>query len=119
MSNFSTPSKGLFSPLLVTALALAGLLRAVYVGARELWYDEILSLLLSTTQRPAYVTPPDTPVSLATYQPLLQLPPDLDWVSGIKPLLQGIVGQEPHPPLFFLSQYAGLPLSGNGAAALL
>ncbi|NJM85209.1 MAG: hypothetical protein HC839_03040 [Leptolyngbyaceae cyanobacterium RM2_2_21] len=60
---------------LLGAIAIAVLIRVCYVGARELWYDEALSLLLSTGQKGSYITPPDLPVALADYARLLELPP--------------------------------------------
>ncbi|WP_346290568.1 glycosyltransferase family 39 protein [Sphaerothrix gracilis] len=107
--------------LLLVAIAIAVLIRVLYAGGRELWYDEVLSLLLSTGQRGNYTAPPDFPVALSDYAQLLQLPPFASWQDAllqIKPLLQGIVGQEPHPPLFFLSQYVWLFIAGNGEAGL-
>lgn len=105
---------------LVVAIAIACLIRVIYVGARELWYDEVLSLLLSTTQRLSYTQPPDTPVALSDYSSLLQFPSFsiVEFIKAIKPLLQGLVGREPHPPLFFLSQYVWLPLTGTQETAL-
>lgn len=107
--------------ILLAAIAIACLLRVVYIDGRELWYDEVLSLLLSTTQRISYGDPAAVPIALANYSPLLQLPP-LDSVSdilkGIKPLFQGLVGREPHPPLFFLCQYLWLLVTNNQAIAL-
>jgi len=107
--------------ILMAAVAIACLIRVLYVGVRELWYDEVLSLLLATTQRTGYTNPPDIPIALANYSALLQLPPlpgATDLIAGIKPLLQGLVGREPHPPLFFLSQYLWLPLTGNQEISL-
>ena len=53
--------------ILMAAVAIACLIRVLYVGARELWYDEVLSLLLATTQRTGYTNPPDIPIALANY----------------------------------------------------
>ncbi|MBE9078711.1 glycosyltransferase family 39 protein [Romeria aff. gracilis LEGE 07310] len=106
---------------LLVAVAISVLLRVVYVGARELWYDEVLSLLLSTGQRLQYENPPNVPVPLARYAALLHLPTfssPIDAIKTVKPLLQGLVGREPHPPLFFLSQYVWLFISGTSEAAL-
>lgn len=105
----------------MAAIAIACLIRVIYIGTRELWYDEVLSLLLSTTQRTSYTNPPDIPIALANYSALLQLPSfnsPIDFTKAIKPLLQGLVGREPHPPLFFLSQYLWLPLTGNQETSL-
>ena len=37
--------------LLLSAIALAVLLRILNLGSREFWYDEVLSLLISTGKR--------------------------------------------------------------------
>ncbi|MEA5463376.1 glycosyltransferase family 39 protein [Leptothoe sp. PORK10 BA2] len=124
-SPMGTPPKPFASMrlewILLAAVAIAGFIRMLYIGVRELWYDEVLSLLLSTTLRTGYVDPPDTPIALASYGALLQLPPFsgvTDFIAAIKPLLQGLVGREPHPPLFFLSQYLWLLLTGNQEISL-
>ncbi|MEM6424955.1 MAG: glycosyltransferase family 39 protein [Cyanobacteria bacterium P01_D01_bin.128] len=103
--------------LLLGAIALAVLLRIVWLGSREFWYDEVLSLLFAAGQRIFYDSPEEVPVTLANYTPLLSLPAE----SGAKEivqttvgLLRGIVGVEPHPFLFYLSQNVWLRLTGNG-----
>lgn len=126
LPNASESSDGLLQRIriewiLIAAIAISCLIRIIYVGVRELWYDEVLSLLLFTTQRTSYIDPPATPIALADYSALLQLPAFNgigDFIQAIKPLLQGLVGREPHPPLFFLSQYLWLPLTGNQETAL-
>ncbi|MFE4106444.1 glycosyltransferase family 39 protein [Almyronema epifaneia] len=107
--------------LLLGAIGVAVLIRVCYVGVRELWYDEALSLLLSTGQKTSYLTPPNHPVALADYTQLLGLPPLSNLTASLhllKPLLQGIVGQEPHPPLFFLAQYVWLFVTGTAEGSL-
>ena len=129
MSSETSPDRSAKTPLssiriewiLLAGIAIAVILRILYVGVRELWYDEVLSLLLSTSQRTGYINPPDTPIALADYSALLQLPSFdsiPDFIKAVKPLLQGLVGREPHPPLFFLSQYFWLPFTGTQETAL-
>ncbi|MBD2097825.1 glycosyltransferase family 39 protein [Trichocoleus sp. FACHB-591] len=107
--------------LLILAIAIGVLLRLINLGSREFWYDEVLSLLLSTGQKTAYRGPKDLPVVLAQYTPLLDLPPEAtvkDVVKTVVNLLKGLAGGEPHPPLFFLAQHVWLRLFGNGVAAV-
>ena len=40
--------------ILLAAIASAVLLRVINLGSREFWYDEVLSLLLSTGQKAQY-----------------------------------------------------------------
>lgn len=103
------------------AIAAGIFLRIIHLGDRELWYDEVLSLLLSNGQKIAYQTPEDLPVKLAYYSDLLTLPPVAgvgDFLNNLVNLLKGLVGGEPHPPLFYLSQHFWLYLFGNGEAAM-
>ncbi len=103
------------------AIAAGIFLRIIHLGDRELWYDEVLSLLLSNGQKIAYQTPENLPVKLAAYSNLLTLPPVAgvgDFLNNLVNLLRGIVGGEPHPPLFYLSQHFWLYLFGNGEAAM-
>jgi len=107
--------------LLILAIAIGILLRLLNLGSREFWYDEVLSLLLSTGQKVAYEGPKDAPVLLAQYTPLLDLPPEASLKEALKTvanLLRGLAGGEPHPPLFFLAQHLWLRLFGNGVAAV-
>ncbi|NES80170.1 MAG: hypothetical protein F6K10_00965 [Moorea sp. SIO2B7] len=106
--------------LLLSAIAIAVLLRIINLGSREFWYDEVLSLLLCTGQKIAYKSPPDFPVVLADYTPLLSLPVENgigDILKTLASLLRGLAG-EPHPPLFFLGQHLWLRIFGNGEAAM-
>src|SRR6476646_6081701 len=107
--------------LLILAIAIGVLLRLLNLGSREFWYDEVLSLLLSTGQKVAYRGPEDLPVALAQYTPLLDLPAESTFSDTLKTLvnlLRGLAGGEPHPPLFFLSQHVWLRLFGNGVVAV-
>ncbi|MDJ0705457.1 MAG: glycosyltransferase family 39 protein [Leptolyngbyaceae cyanobacterium MO_188.B28] len=107
--------------LLIVFIFLAILLRILNLGARELWYDEVLSLLLSTGQKIHYQTPGTTPVALADYAALLRLPTEASLGQGLatlKNVLRGVVGGEPHPPLFFLTQHVWFRLHGATEASL-
>jgi uncharacterized membrane protein len=106
--------------LLLVAIAIAVLIRIINLGSREFWYDEVLSLLLSTGQRSLYKHPGDTPIVLAQYLPALSLPPEKglgDILITAEKLLKGLV-KEPHPPLFFIGQHLWLRLFGNSEAAM-
>jgi uncharacterized membrane protein len=102
-------------------IAIAVLVRIVHLDTREFWYDEVLSVLLSSGQKIAFVKPPDVPVPLADYTQLLSIPAENsldDTLKTVADLLRGIVGGEPHPPLFYLSQHLWLRWFGNGVAAV-
>ncbi|OLP20126.1 hypothetical protein BST81_01445 [Leptolyngbya sp. 'hensonii'] len=107
--------------LLAFTIGLAVLLRVLNLGSREFWYDEVLSLALSTSQRSLYETPGDLPVALADLVPALQLPVELsfgDGIQSLRRLLLSLTGGEPHPPLFFLAQHVWLRGFGAGEAAM-
>ncbi|MBD2502609.1 glycosyltransferase family 39 protein [Anabaena azotica] len=107
--------------LALGAIAIAVFLRLVNLGSREFWYDEVLSLLLATGQKNAYQTPGDVPIALAQYLPILTIPNESGFgavISTVKNLLLSLLGGEPHPPLFYLSQHLWLRLFGNSEAAM-
>jgi len=103
--------------LALGAIALGVALRLGWLGQRELWYDEVLSLVLSTGHSTGYVPPGSEPVPLATYAALLHAAPHA-LPQTVKQLLQRMVGTEPHPPLFYLSQHLWLRVWGTGETAL-
>ncbi|HAC65999.1 MAG TPA: hypothetical protein DCF68_21315 [Cyanothece sp. UBA12306] len=106
--------------LLWILIAIAVTLRVANLASREFWYDEILSLLLSTGQKINYQSPGDAPVILANYSKLLQLPVEnslTNVLQTVEKLLKGLVA-EPHPPLFFLGQHFWLRLWGNSELAM-
>ena len=112
--------RSLLELFLLAIIAIAILLRILYLGSREFWYDEVLSLLLFTGQKAAYQTPQSTPVDLTNYAALLNLPAQNsihDILATVENLLKGLAA-EPHPPLFFLSQHLWLYLFGNSEAAV-
>jgi uncharacterized membrane protein len=106
--------------LLFLMIVTAVFLRIIFVDEREFWYDEVLSLLLSTSQKLSYSSPPDYPILLSSYTSLLQLPQEAnltDIFLTFENLLKGLVG-EPHPPLFFITQHLWLRLFGNSEIAM-
>ena len=108
------------STWLVLAIALGIILRIINLDGREFWYDEVLSLLLSNGKKIAYIHPQNIPVILSTYNQLLQIPQESnlrDISQTIINLFRGIVGTEPHPPLFYLSHHFWLLVFGNSVAA--
>ena len=105
---------------LIIAIAIAVILRIINLDSREFWYDEVLSLLLSTGQKKFYSHPTDTPLILADYKSLLSLPIENgmgDIVKTSEKLLKGLVA-EPHPPLFYIGQHIWLRLFGNSVATM-
>ncbi|MBD2082809.1 glycosyltransferase family 39 protein [Leptolyngbya sp. FACHB-17] len=107
--------------LLGSAIVIGICFRILNLGTREFWYDEVLSLLLSTGQRLQYSLPDDTPIALARFTALLSLPPD-NSLGAIAKTLQGLVRGlykgEPHPPVFFFAQHLWLRLFGNSEIAM-
>ena len=106
--------------ILFAAIACAVILRIINLGSREFWYDEVLSLLLSTGQKGQYQNPQDIPVILADYTRLLNIPVGnsfSDILTTFEAFLKGLVA-EPHPFLFFLEQHFWLRIWGNSEAAM-
>jgi uncharacterized membrane protein len=120
MSVFNHLKKIPLESILLAAIAIAIVLRIANLGSREFWYDEVLSLLLSTGQKGLYQHPQATPVVLAHYMPLLNLPTEYGVGDIFKTggqVLKGLVA-EPHPPLFFLEQHLWLRLFGHSEIAM-
>ncbi|MEL4895292.1 glycosyltransferase family 39 protein [Crocosphaera sp. Alani8] len=106
--------------ILLIAIACAVFIRVAHLGSREFWYDEVLSLLLSTGKKSQYQNPKDVPIILANYTSLLSLPLEngfSDFLTTLEKFLKGLVA-EPHPFLFFLEQHFWLRLFGNSEAAM-
>lgn len=114
------PSKSrAFDVFLLLCAVLGVLLRSLWVGKRELWYDEVLSVLLSSGQKNAYKLP-ETPFAVRDISLLLDLPAEKGLsgsVETVKTLIKGTLG-DPHPPLFYLSEHGWMRLFGNSEAAL-
>ncbi len=115
-SQWDTAIKG----VLLLCIAIGIGLRALWAGKRELWYDEVLSVLISTGQKNAYRLPDNEPFALKDFSPLLNLPAE-NGISGaletVKNVIKGTLG-DPHPPLFYLSEHGWMRLFGNSEAAL-
>lgn len=103
--------------LLGCAIAIGLAFRLLNLGTREFWYDEVLSLLLSTGQRIKYSLPEETPIALSQLTALLNLP-EGSIPKTLQGLVRGLYGGEPHPPIFFLAQHFWLRLFGNGEVAM-
>ena len=103
--------------LLHSAIALSIILRFAWANKRELWYDEVLSVLLSSGQKNAYALPENTPISLRDISQLLNIPADSSILATAKDVIKGTLG-DPHPPLFYLAQHGWMRMFGNGEGAL-
>jgi uncharacterized membrane protein len=109
-----------FEILLLLSIAVGVALRALWIGQQELWYDEVLSVLLSSGQKNAYKLPDNVPFAIKDIAPLLDIPAKTGLagtVETVKNVLKGTLG-DPHPPLFYLSEHFWMRLFGNGEAAL-
>ncbi|MEN8446042.1 MAG: glycosyltransferase family 39 protein [Cyanobacteria bacterium J06555_13] len=106
--------------LLLLGIALGAGLRSLWVGKRELWYDEVLSVLLSSGQKNAYKLPDNVPFAVTDISSVLSLPTE-NGVAGaletVKNLVKGTLG-DPHPPLFYLGEHAWMRLFGNSEGTL-
>ncbi len=109
-----------FNAILTAFVGLGVALRFLWVGKRELWYDEVLSVLFASGQKNAYRLPDKVPFALSDVKPLLDIPPEsgiVGAVETIKNVVKGTLG-DAHPPLFYLSEHGWMRLFGNGEAAL-
>ncbi|MBW4440005.1 MAG: glycosyltransferase family 39 protein [Plectolyngbya sp. WJT66-NPBG17] len=104
--------------LLGCAIVVGIYFRILNLGSREFWYDEVLSLLLSAGQRLQYSLPEGTPIALAQYTTLLNLPSEGSFANTLQGLIRGLYKGEPHPPVFFLVQHFWLRLFGNSEIAM-
>lgn len=102
------------------AIALGTLLRIAWAGKRELWYDEVLSVLLASGQKNAYNLPVNEPFKVQDISQLLMAPASqgvAGSVEAVKDVLKGILG-DPHPPLFYLGEHGWMRLFGTSETAL-
>lgn len=114
-TSFKLPLEAILIGVIVVAIAL----RFLLLTRHELWYDEALSILLSSGQKLAYQAPGNDPIALKEYSQLLQIPTENglgNTIETIKNILKGILG-DAHPPLFYLSQHVWMRLFGAGIAA--
>ncbi|MEM8502688.1 MAG: glycosyltransferase family 39 protein [Cyanobacteria bacterium P01_D01_bin.1] len=101
------------------SVALGVGLRFLWVGKREFWYDEVLSLLFSTGQKARYKLPKDVPFALTDFSGLLKLPSEnglVDALQTVKALIFSTLS-EPHPPLLYLLEHGWIRLFGNEQGA--
>lgn len=109
-----------FFPIgLLFSIAIGVGLRLLWLGKREFWYDEVLSVLLSTGQKRAYRHPTDVPFSLSDLAPVLRLPSESglgESLGTVEALLRGNLS-EPHPPLLYLITHGWMRLFGNSELA--
>ncbi len=102
------------------SVGLGVLLRFVWVGKREFWYDEVLSVLIASGQKSAYKVPENLPFKVQEIAQLLDVPNRDSFISAMgsaKEVVKGVLS-DPHPPLFYLAQHGWMWLFGNGEAAL-
>ncbi|MEL6160217.1 MAG: glycosyltransferase family 39 protein [Cyanobacteria bacterium J06554_11] len=108
-----------FTGLLTASVALGVAFRFFWVGKREFWYDEVLSVLFSTGQKKLYKIPENVPFELSDFSGLLRIPTENgfgDTLRTIKALLHGDLS-EPHPPLLYLIEHGWIRLFGNSEGA--
>lgn len=104
---------------LSVAIALGTILRIAWVGKRELWYDEVLSVLFASGQKNAYAPPINTPFKIQDISQLITGPSvrGLSSVETVKDVLKGTLG-DPHPPLFYLAGHGWTRIFGTSETAL-
>jgi uncharacterized membrane protein len=101
------------------AIALGALLRLIWAGKQEFWYDEVLSMLFASGQKSAYKLPQNVPFKVQDISQLLS-PLSGKGISGNIDAIEGVVRgslSEPHPPMFYLSEHIWMRLFGNSESA--
>ncbi|MGL5873634.1 MAG: glycosyltransferase family 39 protein, partial [Xenococcaceae cyanobacterium] len=101
---------------LIGAIAVAVLVRIINLSSRELWYDEVLSVFLSTGARNSYKLDNSQPLLLSNYLTAFQIPANSIAPTVIN-LLRGIAS-DVHPPLFYLSLHFWRRIFGTNDAAM-
>jgi len=102
---------------LIACIAAGVGLRSLWIGKRELWYDEVLSVLMASGQKSAYKLPKDVPFSLQTFSELLKVSPTQSMTDSVESVIRGTTG-DAHPPLFYLGEHVWMRLFGNSEIAL-
>ncbi len=110
----------LFLSFLLVCIALGTGLRVLWVGPRELWYDEAISVLLASGQKDRYQLPDDVPFALSDFSQLLTLPAEKNVAAALETVKAVVKStlSDPHPPLFYLSEHGWMRLFGSGEVAL-
>ena len=101
----------------LVGIGIGIVLRSLWMGKRELWYDEVLSVLMASGQRYAYKFTENVPFSLKTFSGLLDVSPQQSVVESAKTVIRSTTG-DAHPPLFYLSEHFWMRLFGNSELAL-
>jgi uncharacterized membrane protein len=101
---------------LIGTIAVAVLVRILNLSSRELWYDEVLSVFLSTGARNSYKLDNSQSLLLSNYLTAFQIPADSIAPTVIN-LLRGIAS-DVHPPLFYLSLHFWRRIFGTNDTAM-
>lgn len=101
---------------LIGAIAVAIFLRIIYLGSRELWYDEVLSVFLSTGKGNNARLDSSQSLLLSNYLVAFQIPADSIALTVIN-LLRGIAS-DVHPPFFYLSLHFWRRIFGSSDTAM-
>lgn len=116
---FKPPTRFSLELLLIAGIAIGILLRLLNLGNREFWYDEVLSLLVSSGQAVNYKGPNDSTepitVLLREYTALFNVPLNAG-VQAIANVFKGLVS-DVHPPLSFLFLHFWMRLFGSSEVA--
>lgn len=101
----------------LVCIAVGTGLRFLWVGKRELWYDEAISVLMASGQRNAYKLPKGMPFALSDFSDLLNISPEQSVMASAESVIRATTG-DAHPPLFYLSEHIWMRLFGNSETAL-
>ncbi|HAX78172.1 MAG TPA: hypothetical protein DCY88_20715, partial [Cyanobacteria bacterium UBA11372] len=112
---FKAPTTFSLEMLLIAGIAIGILLRLLNLGSREFWYDEVLSLLVSSGQAVNYDGPGPVPVVLREYTGLFTVPLNAG-VQEFANVFKGLVS-DVHPPLSFLFLHFWMRLFGSSEIA--
>ncbi|GET37360.1 glycosyltransferase family 39 protein [Microseira wollei] len=112
---FKAPTRFSLELLLIAGIAIGILLRLLNLGSREFWYDEVLSLLVSSGQAVNYDGPGPVPVVLREYTALFSVPLNAG-VQDFANVFKGLVS-DVHPPLSFLFLHFWMRLFGSSEIA--
>ena len=103
--------------LSLVCITVGVVLRSLWIGKRELWYDEVLSVLIASGQRRAYKFTENVPFPLKNFSGLLDISPQQSIADSTESVIRSTVG-DAHPPLFYLSEHFWMRLFGSSEIAL-
>lgn len=101
----------------LVGVALGVGLRLLWIGRRELWYDEAISVLIASGQKSAYKLPDNVSFALKDFSELLAISPSQSVLESSESVIRATAG-DVHPPLFYLSEHVWMRLFGNSEIAL-